>query len=336
MGLYMNDRSASRPRQRVRYSFRNILTGSDLSRRRLAVMTAEAARTGPTVWLTACAHGDEVGGVVIIQEIFRQLKRKPLLCGEVRAFPLMNPLGFEVGSRHITMGGEDLNRSFPGNQHGSLAGRIAATIFQEILQTGPALVLDLHNDWRNSIPYTVIDPRRKSANREAYARTRRFARCTGLLLVEESSKSPESLVSHRTLTGSLLLRDIPALTLELGEAYVVNETNVAYGVQVIWNLLSELSMVATQEKPFEFEMHRDFRRRFLSYSDGTLSSTSGIIRFLVKPGDVIDADQPVAKIYNAFGKLLETVVSAQRAVVLGHSDSSVAFPGVPVVALGLL
>ena len=53
-------------------------------------------------------------------------------------------------------------------------------------------------------------------------------------------------------------------------------------------------------------------------------------------GDVIVAGQPVAKIFNAFGKLLETVVSAHRAVVLGHSDSSVAFPGKPVVALGLL
>jgi predicted deacylase len=117
---------------------------------------------------------------------------------------------------------------------------------------------------------------------------------------------------------------------------VVNETNVDYGVQVIWNLLSELGMVAAQQKPFEFELHRECRGRFLAYSDGALSSTSGIIRFLVKPGDMIAADQPVAKIYNAFGKHLETVFSVQRAVVLGHSDSSVAFPGVPVVALGLL
>ena len=300
------------------------------------MMTAAAADAGPTVWLTACAHGDEVGGVVVIQEIFRRLKRTPLLRGEVRAFPLMNPKGFEVGSRHIAMGGEDLNRSFPGNDHGSLAHRIAATIFQEILQTQPALVLDLHNDWRNSIPYVVVDPQRKGAHRDAYARMRRFARRTGLLLVEESSRSPESLVSQKTLTGSLLLRDVPALTFELGEAYVVNEINVECGVRAIWNLLSELGMAAPQQKPFEFELPRECRRRFLRYSDGALSSSSGIIRFLVKPGDLIAAGQPVAKIYNAFGKLLETVVSAQRAVVLGHSDSSVAFPGVPVVALGLL
>lgn len=299
-------------------------------------MTAAADGTGPTVWLTACAHGDEVGGIVVIQEVFRRLKRSPLLRGEVRAFPLMNPMGFEVGSRHIAMGGEDLNRSFPGNEHGSLAHRIAATIFQEIIQTQPALVLDLHNDWRNSIPYAVIDPQRKATHRDAYARTRRFARRTGFLLVEESSKSTESLVSQKTLTGSLLLHEIPALTLELGEAYVVNETNVDHGVRAIWNLLSELGMVAPQLRPFEFELPRECRRRFLKYSDGALSSSSGIIRFVVRPGDLIAAGEPVAKIYNAFGKHLETVISSHRAIVLGHSDSSVAFPGVPVVALGLL
>lgn len=332
----MVDRSASRPRPGIRYSFRNILTGSDLSRRRLAVMTATAVDAGPTVWLTACAHGDEVGGIVVIQEVFRRLKRSPLLCGALRAFPLMNPMGFEVGSRHIAMGGEDLNRGFPGNEHGSLAQRIAATIFQEIIQTQPALVLDLHNDWRNSIPYTVLDPQRKAAHRDAYARTRQFARRTGFVLVEESSKSPDSLVSSKTLSGSLLLRDVPALTLELGEAYLVNETNVDYGVRAIWNLLSDLGMAAAQEKLFEYEMPRECRRRILAYSDGALSSCSGIVRFLVSPGDVITAGQPVAKIFNAFGKLLETVVTAHRAVVLGHSDSSVAFPGKPVVALGLL
>ncbi len=143
--------------------------------------------------------------------------------------------------------------------------------------------------------------------------------------MEEASSSADSLVFHKTLTGSLLLSDIPALALELGEAYVVNEINVDYGVRVVWNLLSELGMVAPQQRPFEFELHREFRRRFLAYSDGALSSTSGIIRFLVKPGDLVAAGRPVGKIYSAFGKLLETMVSAQRAVVLGHSDSSVAF-----------
>ena len=46
--------------------------------------------------------------------------------------------------------------------------------------------------------------------------------------------------------------------------------------------------------------------------------------------------QPVAKIYNTFGKLLETVRALHEGIVLGHSDFSVAFPRVPVMAFGII
>ena len=45
---------------RNHYSFKKIMTGSDLSRRRLPVMCATSGNPGPVVWLTACSHGDEV------------------------------------------------------------------------------------------------------------------------------------------------------------------------------------------------------------------------------------------------------------------------------------
>ena len=35
-------------------------------------MSAESKNQGPTVWITACGHGDEVGGMVVIQEIFKK------------------------------------------------------------------------------------------------------------------------------------------------------------------------------------------------------------------------------------------------------------------------
>ena len=98
--------------QKIEYSFLKILTGSDLSQRKLPVMEAKSVNSGPVVWLTACVHGDELGGIVIIQEIFKLLKKKPLLKGTVYAFPLMNPIGFETASRHINISEE----GFPGRQ----------------------------------------------------------------------------------------------------------------------------------------------------------------------------------------------------------------------------
>jgi predicted deacylase len=65
-------------------------------------MAAESPCPGPVVWLTACVHGDEVGGIVVIQELFKTV-RKQLLKGSIYAFPLMNPLGFETASRDIIL-----------------------------------------------------------------------------------------------------------------------------------------------------------------------------------------------------------------------------------------
>jgi len=324
------------PAQTTRYSFIKILTGSDLSRRRLPIMSAASPRAGPVVWLTGCAHGDEVGGMVVIQEIFRRLRKQPLLRGELHAFPLMNPMGFEVSSRQVSMTDEDLNRCFPGNRQGTLAQRIADTIFTEIVRREPTLVLDLHNDWRSSIPYAVIDPQPGPSHRDAYSLAKNFARQTGLLPVQESRRAPEATVLQRALSGALLARHVPALTLELGEAYVVNETNVNYGLGAVWNVLSDLGMVLPAERRFEYPVPAQFRRRFLTYSDQHVSSTSGVIRFLVKAGEVVTPGRPLAKIYNAFGKPLETITARNTGIVLGHADSSAAYPGAPVVAFGLL
>ena len=118
----------SKKSQKIKYSLLNVMTGSDLSTRRLAYLEIKSNTPGPVVWLTGCVHGDEVGGIFIIQRIFKQLRKEPLLKGAIYAFPLMNPIGFETTSRAITVSEEDLNRSFPGDEHGTLAERIAHKI----------------------------------------------------------------------------------------------------------------------------------------------------------------------------------------------------------------
>ena len=305
------------------------MTGSDLSRRRLPLMVAESPNPGPIVWLTGCGHGDEVGGMVIIQEIFKKIRKSSLLKGSLHAFPLMNPIGFETVSRNITLSKEDLNRSFLGNENGSLAERIADTIFSTIEKTNPSLVLDLHNDWTKSIPYTLVDPLLDDQYQEANEKAKIFSHQTGFMAVLDTEDI------HKTLSYSLLQHGIPALTIELGESYVVNEINVEYGVKSISNILSFLEMIEPVRESFRHRFGEVFQGQILKFSHHPVSSTSGIIRFLVKPGDTVQRGRPVARIYNSFGKLQETITAHSEGIVLGHSDSSVAFPGAPVMAFAV-
>lgn len=314
---------------KTRYSFLNILTGSDLSRRRLPFMVAESLTPGPVVWLTASGHGDEVGGIVVVQEVFKRIRKSKLTCGAIHAFPLMNPVGFETGSRNIALTKEDLNRSFPGNKNGSVGERIADRIFRSIVQTRPAIVLDLHNDWIRSIPYAVIDPISGPEYSDVYNRTREFGEKTGFLLVRDSDIMP------RTLSYCLLREQIPALTLELGAPYVLNEMNTEYGLNCVMNILASLGMVETSGEYFRHSAASSMAGKTLVYSGRPYTSRSGIIRFLAQPGQVVKTGQPLAKVYNTFGKLQETISAANEAVVLGHSDSSVVFPGTPIMAFGV-
>lgn len=315
---------------KVRYTFLRIHTGSDLSRRRLPLMIAESEKSGPVVWLTACAHGEEVGGMVVIQEIFKNIK-SALKCGSIFAFPLMNPSGFETLSRNIVMSKEDLNRSFPGDEHGTLAHRIANKIFNYISSTSPTIVLDLHNDWARSIPYTLIDPDPGPEHSEAYDMSRQFASKTGFVNILETDEFDFS----NTLSFSLIRSGVPALSLELGESYVVNEKNIGYGTSSIWNILSELGMVEPRNEEFRFPLPESIQGKVLNYSDRPFSSSSGIIRFMVKPGEHVSKGCKLARIYNAFGKHLETLSALNDSLVLGCSDYSVAFPGASVVVFGV-
>lgn len=311
----------------IHYSFVKILTGSDLSIRKIPVMEIKSINPGPTIWLTACVHGDELGGIVVIQELFKKLKAH-LIKGSVYAFPLMNPMGFESSSRHITLSEEDLNRSFTGNPTGSLAERIAEKIFTKITSTKPTLVLDLHNDWRKSVPYILLDPLPGKENNETYNKTISYSKKTGFPIVvceEEVEK---------TLTYNLIKKSIPAITLELGESFIVNEKNVERGVAAIWNIFRDLNMVEQVEIKSEYDVPEEVKGKLLKHYQKPVSPTSGIIRFLVKPGMIIEKGQPIARIYNAFGKNLVTLNAEKKGFILGYSDSSVAYPGGEVIAIG--
>jgi len=316
--------------QKVKFSFKKIMTGSDLSRRRLPFMAIESPKRGPVVWLAGCIHGDEVTGIVTIQEVFKAVRRRKLLKGALYAFPLMNPIGFESASRNITMSREDLNRSFPGDRNGSLAERIAEKVFTTIKQTRPSLVLDLHNDWMKSIPYALLDMPPGAGHEPAYETARAIASRSGFPVVHETEAVPTSF------SYSLLQQGIPALTFELGESYVVNETNVDYGVRSILGILSHLGMMEAVAAPFSLDMPESARGRMLKFCDKPVSSTSGIIRFIARPGDLVRKGQPVARIFNTFGKLQDTILALDDGIVLGHSDSSVAFPGAPIMAFGMI
>lgn len=97
----------------------------------IPVFSYNAKKDGPTLLLMAGMHGDEINGVEIMRRIIRN-KLYKVNAGRVICVPVFNVFGFINFSREVP-DGKDVNRSFPGNKHGSLASQFAYFMMTEII-----------------------------------------------------------------------------------------------------------------------------------------------------------------------------------------------------------
>lgn len=80
--------------------------------------------------------------------------------------------------------------------------------------------------------------------------------------------------------------------MELGEPYVINEKNVEYGVGAIRNILANLEMIKTPDQQFAYPTSSAYSKgKVLKYLDKPFSSKSGIVRFMIKPGNEVKKNQ---------------------------------------------
>ncbi len=87
----------------------------------MSVHVLHGKRPGPTMFVSAAVHGDEVIGVEIVRRLLRAPNLEKLK-GTLLAIPIVNAFGFLNHSRYLP-DRRDLNRSFPGSAKGALAGR---------------------------------------------------------------------------------------------------------------------------------------------------------------------------------------------------------------------
>jgi hypothetical protein len=56
---------------------------------------------------------------------------------------------------------------------------------------------------------------------------------------------------------------------------------------------------------------------------------------MVKSGQIVSKGLPLAKIYNAYGRLQESIHAPARGLLLGHDESSLAYPGASILSSDL-
>ena len=115
-------------RQSIDLPIANLYTHTSLH---MPVQVINGRRAGPTLFVSAAIHGDELNGVEIIRRLL-SLSAMKRLRGCLIAVPIVNVHGFLDQSRYLP-DRRDLNRSFPGSPRGSVAARMAHIFVSEII-----------------------------------------------------------------------------------------------------------------------------------------------------------------------------------------------------------
>ncbi|MEM7105585.1 MAG: succinylglutamate desuccinylase/aspartoacylase family protein [Bacteroidota bacterium] len=261
---------------------------------------------GPTMLVLGGVHGDEINGVEIVRKAITSKFFENLNCGSVIVIPLLNIYGFINFSREVP-DGKDVNRSFPGNQKGSLASRVAWILFKKILP-----LVDFGIDFHTG-----------GASRYNYPQVR-------YNIGDEASKqlaeafAPPVLICNKPISKSLRAEarkiDVPVIIYEGGEALRFNGFAIQEGLNGLLRVMKTHNMI--DEAPPQHLGTLEF-----SKSTWQRAARSGIFVWEISSGSYVKKGDLLGKIFEPHGKDSLRVTSRKSAYIIGHNNAPVVSQG---------
>ena len=285
-------------------------TGTNLT---IPVRVMRGQAPGPALFVMGAIHGDEINGAGVVREIILGDDFQ-LTAGTLVLVPVVNAFGYERHSRYLP-DRRDLNRHFPGSAGGSPASRLAHAVFNEIVAKCD-YGIDLHTAAvrRTNFPNVRADLSRPEIESFAWA--------FGCELVI-NAKGPAG-----SLRGAACQAGRPTIILEAGEVWKIEPRVVEVGVRGVRNALIHLGMM-------EGKLTRPSYQARVEKTKWLRADYGGILQFHVAPGDVIEAEQPVATNSNLLGKERNVLYSPVDGVILGMTTIPTVTPGDPVCHIAI-
>lgn len=261
---------------------------------------------GPTLFVSAALHGDELNGVEVIRRLLRRKSLKTLR-GTLLAVPIVNVHGFINQSRYLP-DRRDLNRSFPGSRKGSIASRLANTFLEEIVSKAD-LGIDLHT---GAIGRSNLPQIRGNMDDEKTLEIARAFRAPVIL---------NANIRDGSLRASAAELGMPMLIYEAGEALRFDEVSIRAGVRGVLNVMRSVGMLpkAKRASPIDSVLAR--------YTRWIRSPESGIVSKNVHLGSKVLKGQTLATVGDPLGTDEEDVLAPFDGIVIGRSNLPMAYEG---------
>ena len=252
----------------------------------------EGDAAGPTVYVGAATHGNELQGVEICRRLAQELDPKSLQ-GKLIVVPVQNPMAFKHRVRLNPIDGKDLDRLYPGMPDGTATERLAHTLYSKLASTAD-VVIDLHSGGIGSmnIPHIYV-PSKKPTRTEHTSLELAKAFGADVLIHTEPSVDYHFDLEHLS-PYCCNSHGAAGLYPEMGEGGRVSEHYVEFGLRGVKNVLRKLGMLtgAVEEQG---------RQKVATRTSVTQTKTSGILLRRYELGQEVRKGEVMAEVVGVFG-----------------------------------
>ncbi|WP_049967845.1 succinylglutamate desuccinylase/aspartoacylase family protein [Haloferax prahovense] len=299
--------------QDIRYGISETYLGDPV---RIPVTIINGERPGPTVFLSAAAHGDELNGIEVVREVAYEWDLSDL-AGTLVCMPVMNVPAFLAQQRYLPIYDRDLNRSFPGSETSTGAKRMAHRIYQNFIAPCD-LGIDFHTSTRGRTNMLHV---RADMSDPPVAR---LANAFGSHVIIDSSGSSGMLRTESSASGT------PAITVEMGEAHRFQRELIDEALAGVESVFAEYGLreTSTVNWPGWRTVISDENEKTWLRADA-----GGIVDMHHDRGALVHEGDRICTITNPFKDDNVTVVAPFTGLLVGVLENPVVYPGNPLCHL---
>lgn len=288
----------------------------------LPAVMCRGRATGPTLVVTAGIHAAEYPGIAAAARLARDTDPAQLR-GTLIIIPLVNTPGFYERSIYTNpRDGKNINRTFPGDAHGTPAQQVTHFLTTQLI-TGADAYVDLHGGdlIEALVPFAIY---LRTGRREVDDASQALADAYGLDYVVAAS--PDT-VRGSSYTAAAHL-GIPGIIAEVGQQGVCDPHSVSRHLSGLRRVLSHLGMLGSEPAP----VARPVR---LSRFEWMYADHSASYYPTVAAGDVVKPNQIIGELRDTFGAVLQTLRAPAGGPVLFLVTALAVKKGDPLLGIGV-
>lgn len=295
----------------------------------IPVIVVNGTQPGPTLYLQAACHGEEINGTEVIRRVLAELDPRKL-SGAIIAVPAANILAFRYKQNYALEDMENMNRVFPGRPDGTISEQMAYALWTNCVKDKADYVIDLHTGSRTMTTFTYIE----YGEEDVYKKSGELAKIFGTELLVKEVRDEEWV--RKRYGGKLRNvcndRGIPSVTPELDGRRSFDEIAIQVGFRGCKNILKHVGML--DGKPELPEKQITLKT---SLSDPKVIATrGGVFIPTVKLGDKVLRGQEVGQIYSVRTlEVVETIKAPMHGIVYSLIEHPIINGGVQVVKIGV-